>query len=87
MAALYPESDKLGRILEERSTINEFVEWLSGQGIQLCSVPESMNHTLMPISESSDSLVMRMFGIDPAVLEKERRAMLESMARANDFNG
>lgn len=74
----YPVSEKLAEIRDERIGINEFVEWLHGQGITLCSVPDGQNN-YQPIARQTDSLVMEMYGIDERELERERRKMLEDL--------
>jgi hypothetical protein len=74
----YPVSEKLAEIRDGRVAINEFVEWLGGQGIALCSVPEGQAH-FQPIARQTDALVMEMYEIDEKELERERRAMIAGL--------
>lgn len=73
----YPECEKLAHLSQERRIVHEFLEQLATRGISLCKVEQYDRY--YPIAQSDDSLFMECYGIDPNKLEKERRAMLDSL--------
>lgn len=80
----YPMCTRLSNASGERTTINNFVEWLQEQGIWLCDRDEGSNFSeYRPISKRSDSLIMEYLEIDEKALEKERRQLLDEQRKAN----
>ena len=76
----YPQHVRLQAIRIESQAIGEFLDWLADQGIVL-AVPDTNTPALppcwhLPIQESHESLLARLFGIDLCALEAEKRAML-----------
>lgn len=80
----YPVSEKLAAIHDERIAIVQFIDWLSEQGITLAAPIEEGGDRLYPISEMSDTLIMRHFEIDERELERERRRMLAGLLGGSD---
>ena len=79
----YPEHDKMRIAQADLGTqrIGEFLEWLGEQGIVLC---ESSGYEFQPwqqITGSMENLLARYAEIDLAVIEQEKRAMLEELRR------
>jgi hypothetical protein len=81
MALKFPEHDKLRTIKDKSQTIGEFLEWCEGQSFELCEVTPSGNR--WPITERREAILARFFEIDLDVLEREKRAMLKSVRKAN----
>lgn len=80
----YPMCTRLSSASGERSTINQFVEWLQEKGIWLCDRDEGSNFAeYRPITKRSDELVLEYLEIDPVALEKERRQILDEQRKAN----
>uniref|UniRef100_A0A6M3X6A3 Uncharacterized protein n=1 Tax=viral metagenome TaxID=1070528 RepID=A0A6M3X6A3_9ZZZZ len=88
-----PECDKLGKRLAEWNAIYPFMEWLQEKKIWLahtitkreyygaCYEDEPMD-TMVPIPQNLENLLYEYFEVDPAELERERRALLESLREA-----
>jgi len=74
----HPMCDKLGRHIEARNTIVDFLGWLEEQGIFLCNRTRyDFNDLWMPQTETRHQLAHRYLGIDEGDLEHERRALLD----------
>jgi len=82
-ATKYPQLHKLQSVKDKSQAIGEFLEWASDEkNLSLCNYlerdedgpggwyPESMG------TGRIEHLLAEFFGIDPGVLEDERRAML-----------
>lgn len=79
-----PELDRLRAVLPKAELLTEFVDWLNGQGIALCSLQETgrtwtdgPERLWLPHSEPYERLFERFFGLDPNKMETERRALLD----------
>ena len=74
-----PQCEKLSANAEARSTIDEFLEWLSGQGMAIGHYQDFdwQNGVFTPITVTNDSVVLQFLGIDEQALEQERRALLK----------
>ncbi len=82
------ELDKHAKTHDARWAINEFLEWLSKEGIELSkwkNINSGLNGTdrLMVLRKGRHELLDEYFNIDPAKLEKERRALLENARMDN----
>lgn len=74
----YPVCEKLAEHYDEIVILRNFLDFLNEQEIVLGKWSE--HPELHEIMESFDSLTHRYFGIDDIELEKERSAMLKSLA-------
>ena len=88
MSSTFPEHDRLSAFVDEQSTLSEFLEWLRTQNIVLCKLEENGKYNgygpveeYFPIRESDQNLVHRHLGLDPLVLERERREMLNALTK------
>lgn len=76
----YPEHAKLEHLGAERTLLNEFLDWLSSQGVFL--VRYASDNEDVPVTEHA-ALAAKFLGIDESRLEAERRAMGDELRRAN----
>ncbi len=80
----YPECERLAALQVREHAIIDFLEWLETEKIVLSqsdtTTPMMPSCWYLPIIETRNALLMRHFGIDRVVLEKERRAMLAAAA-------
>lgn len=74
----YPECEKLAVERERQLAIQGFLEWLGQEGLILAYWPEG-SHTLCSSSRKTNDLILGYLKIDQDRLEKERRAMLNSL--------
>lgn len=72
----YPEHRKLERLSAERLMLNEFLDWLSGQGVFL--VRPNRDPEDVPVTEHA-ALAATFLGIDEARLTAERAAMIDAL--------
>lgn len=82
----YPELEKIQAVREESQKIGEFLEWLSGEGLQIAEYAEDEDEDgddprLTLHYESRESLLAKFFGIDLQKAEQERRAILEELQK------
>lgn len=71
------ELAKWSEAMEDRVTVESFLEWLQEQRIVLASWGDgSTPRWPLPITESRNDLLNRYFHIDAKALESERRALL-----------
>lgn len=90
----YPEHDKLAAVADDSHTIGEFLEWLSGEGITLCTwrdratIDQDMLQAGVvfieadhhyPVGWSLEETLARYFDIDQNKLEAEKRALLADL--------
>jgi hypothetical protein len=91
-----PTLDKLSAVAEKRNAICGFLEWLQEKHIELASyhahsdacLDEDEYHicgmsenVLYSVNKSHEKLALEFFDIDPADVEKERRAIIDSLNR------
>lgn len=82
-ASKFPQLAKMQEVQGESRAIGDFLSWLSEQRIDLCSVIRGAGHDRWaPITDSSETLLARYFGIDMTAAERERHAVL---ANARSF--
>lgn len=76
---IYPECEKLGKHLDDINLISEFLSHLNNNGITLAKWSEKETH-LVPTSteQTPEKLAAEFFGIDMALVEKERRDITAS---------
>jgi hypothetical protein len=83
----YPMCEKLREGHPQRLKLVEFMEWLSQNGLTLCTHEPthfaSHGGTYYQTTESLDNIALRFLEIDQRKLEVERRTMLERQADAN----
>lgn len=80
MRDLYPELEKVKVTHQDSQKITEFIEWLNGQNIELCSFNESGRKEIYwPVQIDMEKLLADYFEIDLVKVENERRALLESI--------
>lgn len=80
MANSYPECDKMSEVRDESQSIGAFVEWVGEQGWEIIDRAESDKHGFpVHIRLSTEELLAKYFDIDLALVDKEKRAMLESL--------
>lgn len=83
-AAKYPQLAKMDDAQPSSQLIGEFLEWLSENGMLVGQhvVPEGRTtEVVVPISEGSDALLARYFGIDLNGVERERKQILEEWTK------
>lgn len=71
-----PECDKWAKVHEDSVVIQQFFEFLSSKGINLCYM-EKTYEQFLPVMQTHDDLIYEYFEIDRSKLEQERRAILE----------
>jgi hypothetical protein len=77
-----PALDALAADHDTRQLITGFIEWLHEQGLAICESNDGLRGvTWWPRLESAESLTARHLGIDLQQVERERRALLESLHR------
>ena len=79
---LYPEHEKLKKVAHLSQEIGSFLDWIEGKGIWLAYYPDNSNN-LMPYFYTAGPFLAEYFGIDRAVLEDEKIAMLEAQRALN----
>lgn len=84
----YPECDKFLLVSAESEKIGEFIDWLSRQGIQLCTWVENDRKIItggdyFPTNMNITELLAQYFDIDLQKIEQEKRAMLEELRELN----
>jgi hypothetical protein len=73
----FPQLARMQEVQEASQAIGEFLEWLSEQRIDLCSViPGSGHDRWAPITDGAEKLLARYFDVDLNAVERERRAVL-----------
>ncbi|WKW87105.1 hypothetical protein SEA_NICOLE72_68 [Microbacterium phage Nicole72] len=92
--ALYPEHARLALVSDHSQAIGEFIEWLSSeQGYVIAEYgtdepdDDRSEHRLYPVSRPITSWLAQYFNINPAKIEAEKRAMLDSMRAAQTGAG
>ena len=84
-----PELDKMAAVHEKSQAIGEFLEWLR-RGWAICRFENNSgfagSDTWIPLPYSINSLLSTYFGIDQAVAEQERHALL-AMIRGEESDG
>lgn len=75
------ELEKHSQTVEQRKTIEVFLDWLNEKEISLGSYvkpfKDSDTERMAPIPKNRQELLDEYFGIDPVQLDKERRELLE----------
>lgn len=81
----YPEHDRLKLISDKSQTIGAFLEWLNSEsGLEICTLIEGqIDDRFAPAGISIEKLLAQYFEIDLDKIEKEKRAMLDSIRAAN----
>ena len=85
----YPEHDKLKEISDKSQAIGDFIEWLRAEKeLVLCEVVPNMASGFAGLYYtaahcSTTALLAEFFEIDQSKIEKEKRAMIEEMRKAN----
>jgi len=71
--------------LEQRKAVEEFLDWLNEEEILLGSYIKFKDYAerMAPILLNRQELLDQYFGIDPAKLDQERRALLEKAKEAS----
>jgi hypothetical protein len=89
--AEYPEHDRLLAVKTESQALGEFLEWLQavdGGDIILAERGpyDGPNDQLFMKHVDVNALLANYFGIDLAIIEEEKRAMLERQRELNTHN-
>jgi len=71
-----PECDKMLKVAQDSHKLGEFIDWLNGQEITLCTW-DSYNEQYVNCHENPENLLARYFGIDLKKVEQEKRALLD----------
>ncbi len=80
----YPESIKYHQIAKEEGPIlTKFLDWLAAEGYDICGFNTYTEEYVPYVFGSGEALLREYAGVDSERLELERRAMIESLARAN----
>lgn len=86
-ASQYPECQKLRAGADERSTINDFLEWMQekyGAFLARYDRDSEFPDLLWPLRKSADALAQEYLGVDPVKLENERRDILAKLREGNE---
>jgi hypothetical protein len=79
----YPECEKMAAVREKSQVLSDFVDWLQTKGIHLAKWHDRGGaDELFEIHTPYDELFADYFGIDLKAVERERRAMLDSIQLA-----
>ena len=75
------ELQKNADTFDNRVSIMEFLEWINSEDLAICNIinNDEVRETWSPITENSDKLLDKHFGIDSVKLEQERRKLLEEV--------
>lgn len=82
-AKKYPNCDRLSAVMEEKTSIEGFLEWVKGREIELCFKPFGLEHFYPMAEQEREVLLLKYFEINPSALEKERREILEAQREMN----
>lgn len=77
----YPELTKMGKVQEQSQIIGEFIEesgWVLAEWSNI-ETEYGGYEKLMPVSLSIEQILARYFNIDLQAVERERRAILDSI--------
>ena len=87
-ALLYPEHERMKALNGDNDTIARFLEWLSEHDYLICEVVQDARGSddIQPVHRGIESWLAQYFNINPAKIEAEKRAMLDSMRAANAVN-
>lgn len=77
-----PECDKLLKVKDRSQEIGDFLEWLAGQEVELCTYVDKDGYH--PVRESTEQLLAEYFGIDLAKIEQEKRAIMKTLGGQQD---
>ena len=81
-----PELDRHRQIINsgEADTVQNFYEWLAGEGLQLCRLHDvgRIDPQYIPDGRTPEQLIAAFFGLDLNKLEDERRAVLQALNAA-----
>jgi len=73
-----PELEKMRGVREESQKIGRFLDWLRGEGLEVCKVGGE------PFYLSIEQLLAKYFEIDLEKVEEERRALLDHLRELNE---
>lgn len=80
-----PVHDKVAAMADHLSSVGEFLDWLSGEGFEIC-VPDD-KHGYVWCGKRRDTLLAAFADIDPLELEREKLALLEFQRALNAKTG
>lgn len=95
MAGKYPEHERMAAVKGRSQVIGEFLDWLSGRGTVLaewshetCIGADGKERVgtedlLFPVHRSIQQWLADYFEIDPVLIEKEKRAMIDEIRAPN----
>ena len=82
------EMEKWDKQGDQISAVAEFLEYLESHGyviaeyLDVGTFGDEPIQQLCPTGMGTEKMICRSFGIDPRLLEEERRALLESISKA-----
>ena len=77
----FPQLSKMHTVQDQSHSIGDFIEWLSENGMAICTLQEGLRGTnFYPVADSLETLLSKYFEIDLNAVERERRAVLASCA-------
>lgn len=81
----YPEHDKVKALDGKNNVVGDFIEWLRDNDYVIAQYGgEEGYERLWPVHRSTEDLISEHFEIDRNALEREKRAMLESIRAHNE---
>jgi len=81
---MYPEHEKLHLVVADSQKLGEFLDWLGHEGLTICTFdPQREEAPWLPLYRPLSQLLADYFGIDLAILEAEKRAMLDAQRALN----
>ena len=70
------------KVKDRSQQIGEFLEWLTGQGVELCVYHDERGYE--PVRETTEQLLAEYFDIDLAKVEQEKRAIMKTVRAQHD---
>lgn len=80
MPTNYPECEKLAKVAKQSQVLGEFLNWLKGfKEFELAKWNLHGEDRLVPMHDSTESLLAEFFGIDMDKVEKERQQIIDGL--------
>lgn len=82
----YPECERMSAVADDSHKLGAFLDWLNEQGIHLAKYEDIEGYrdpVLVFHGERYEELLARYFDIDLDKVEREKRAMLDVLRKAN----
>lgn len=77
----FPTLARMKEVQPESQAIGGFIEWLEENNMVICERVRSVDCPYLPVVYTIENLLARYFEIDMQAVERERRQILESLAK------